>query len=444
MNVKLALTIQMIFFLLILCFYQNETEIKMNCSRKRYLLLSVFLMIELISLPQTRSLEYFINAGLQNSPLLNDLQNQLNSTLIDSLIVRAQRKPQIEGQTQFLYSPYNDHFGYDEVITDGGNYQVTGYVSQNIFNRKVTENKFKAIDNQRLGISLSQKITVAELKRLITGLYLESYSVCSDLTFNSSFLELMKDQNQIIDQFVKAGVFSQSDYLSLLVETQGQEIILSQLRNLYEKKVRLLNEACGIVDTAHIELVLPEINPAETDNKSDYLFVKQFTIDSLQILNERTALGLKYKPSVNWFADAGILTSKPENFYRHFGASAGFSLSIPIFDGQQKKLEDQKLSIRENTRSFNNIISRKQYDQQYLRLKGELQGMKQVRSKLEAQLRISDQLVKSLKSQLETGIAKMTDYLNALRNYRSINHNLNLTDIEMLNILNEMNYILAE
>jgi outer membrane protein TolC len=419
-------------------------KLKTNCSCKRYLFLLSFFFIELISLSQTRSLEYFINEGLQNSPLLNDLQNQLNSTQIDSLIIKAQRKPQIEGQSQLLYSPYNDHFGYDEVITDGGNYQIAGYVSQNIFNRKIIENKYKTIDNQRQGISLNKKITIAELKRLITGLYLESYSVYSDLAFNSSFLELMKGQNQIIDQFVKAGIFSQSDYLSLLVETQGQEIIINQLRNLYEKNVRLLNEACGIVDTAHIELILPEIKPTETNTTSDYLFLKQFTIDSLQIINERTALGLRYKPSVNWFADAGILTSKPETFYRHFGASAGVSLSIPIFDGQQKKLEDQKLSIRENTRSFNNISSRKQYDQQYIRLKGELQGIKEIRSQLTAQLLISDQLVKSLKSQLEQGIAKMTDYLNALRNYRSINHTLNMTDIEMLSIINEMNYILAE
>ena len=419
-------------------------KLKTNCSCKRYLFLLSFFFIELIGLSQTRSLEYFINEGLQNSPLLNDLQNQLNSTLIDSLIVRAQRKPQIEGQSQLLYSPYNDHFGYDEVITDGGNYQIAGYVSQSIFNRNIIENKYKTIDNQRQGISLNKKITMAELKRLITGLYLESYSVYSDLAFNSSFLELMKGQNQVIIQFVKAGIFSQSDYLSLLVETQGQEIIISQLRNLFEKNIRLLNEACGIVDTAHIELMLPEIKPAETNTTSDYLFLKQFTIDSLQIINERTALGLRYKPSVKWFADAGILTSNPETFYRHFGASAGVSLSIPIFDGQQRKLEDQKLSIRENTRSFNNISSRKQYDQQYLRLKGELQGIKEIRSQLAAQLLISNQLVKSLKSQLEQGIAKMTDYLNALRNYRSINHTLNMTDIEMLSILSEMNYILAK
>lgn len=419
-------------------------ELKMRSYLKRYLFLSLFFLIEMNGLSQTRSLDYFINEGLKNSPLLNDLQNQFNSTLIDSLIIKAQKKPQIEGQSLFLYAPFNSNFGYDEVITDGGNYQLAGYVSQSIFNRKITGNKYTALENQRQGISLNKKITTAELKRIITGLYLESYSVYSDLAFNTSFLDLMKSQNNIMDQFVKAGIYSQSDYLSLLVETRGQEIIISQLRNLYQRNVRLLNEACGIVDTASIELVLPDIKPAETINRSDYLFLKQFSIDSLQIVNERTSLGLRYKPSVKWFADAGILTSKPETFYRHFGASAGFSLSVPIYDGQQRKLEDQKLSIRENSRSFNNSISRKLYDQQYLRLNGELQGIKDIRVRLSEQLRISDQLVKSLKSQLETGIVKMTDYLNALRSYRNINHNLNMTDNEMLSIINEMNYLLAE
>ena len=47
---------------------------------------------------------------------------------------------------------------------------------------------------------------------------------------------------------------------------------------------------------------------------------------------------------MNWFADAGFLTSTPWNFYRHFGYSAGVSLSIPIYDGHQKEKEKQKLA----------------------------------------------------------------------------------------------------
>jgi hypothetical protein len=416
----------------------------MNFRLKRYFLLFFIAGASITCLAQARNLGYYLGEGLQNSPLLKDLQNQLNSASIDSLLIMARRKPQIEWRSQLLYSPYNDHLGYDEVITDGGNYQATGFVSQNIFNRKIIQNEFNSIENQKNGLGISTRISVAGVKRTITSLYLESWSVYSDILFNRSFLKLMNDQDEIIEKFVKAGIYNQSDYLALRVETEGQEIIVNQLKNQYDKDIRLLNEACGIVDTVHVILTEPDIKPAAMLMPSDYLFLKQYSIDSIRIINEKNTLDLRYKPTVMWFADAGILTSNPWNFYKHFGASAGISLNFPIYDGNQRKLEEKKLMISENTRSFYNVNAKKQYDQQYLRLKEELEGIKEIRARLEKQLSVSDQLVKSLRAQLETGIARMTDYLNALKNYRSISHGLNMTDIEMLGIINEMNYILSE
>jgi outer membrane protein TolC len=205
----------------------------------------------------------------------------------------------------------------------------------------------------------------------------------------------------------------------------------------------LLNEVCGIVDTSVVILVQPDIKLSEVSNPSDYLFLQQYVIDSLQIINGREAIGLNYIPKISWFADAGILTSTPWNFYRHFGASVGISLSVPIYDGHQRQLEEQKLKIKEDTRASYNMSSKKKYDQNYLRLKAELDGITETRKNLEKQLALSDQLVKSLKAQLESGIIKMTDYLTAIKNYRNTNRNLNMIKLEMLSIINEMNYLLV-
>jgi outer membrane protein TolC len=410
---------------------------------KRLFLLLLLLCVSLTGYSQTRTLDYYLDEGIRNSPLLKDIDNQLSSSSVDSLIIEAQRKPVAEGLSQLLYSPYNSKIGYDEVITDGGNYQAVAAVSQEIFNRRKIENRYQALDYQKETASLSKKLSVAELRRSITNLYLESYSVYSELVFNRSFLDLMKEENQIIRNFVANGVCTQTDYLSMLVETEGQQVIVTQLKNQYKKEIMLLNEVCGIVDTSNVILNKPDIELAEVNNPSDFLFLKQYIIDSLQIMNDKAAIGLNYKPTVRWFADAGILTSNPWNFYRHFGASAGISLSIPVYDGHQKKLEEQKLAIKENTRSFYNLSSRKQYDQNYLRLREELNGISETRARLEKQLELSDQLVKSLKAQLESGIIKMTDYLNAIKNYRNTNRNLNIIKIEMLSIINEMNYLLT-
>jgi outer membrane protein TolC len=399
--------------------------------------------LSLVGISQSRDLDYYLNAGMQNSPLLNDLKNQLHSASLDSLIIVAQRKPQVEGRSQLLYSPYNDHFGYDEVITDGGIYQAVGYVSQDIFVNKKTNNKYLALNYEKQGLNLSVKLSSAELKKTITDLYLESYSVYSELLFNISFLDLMKNENLAVSRFVENGIYSQSDYLSLLVETKGQEVIINQLRNQYRRNIMSLNELCSIVDTSDIKLQTPVIEQQSSADASNYLILKKYSIDSLRIINEKEALELRYKPSVNWFADAGILTSNPFNFYRHAGVSAGVSLTIPIYDGHQKKIEGDKLSLKEDSRSRYLYSTKKEYDQTYLRLNSELEGIRQVKNGLENQLTLSDQLVKSLRVQLENGNIKMQDYITAIKNYRNIKRNIILSDIDILRVKNEINYFLA-
>jgi len=410
---------------------------------RRFIFFFIVSGLSLAGISQSRDLNYYLREGLQNSPLINDLKNQLQSASLDSIIIAARRKPQVEGRSQLLYSPYNDHFGYDEVITDGGNYQAVAYVSQDLFVSKKTGNKYQALNYEKQGLNLSVKLSSAELMKTITDLYLESYSVYSELLFNVSFLDLMKNENQVVSRFVENGIYSQADYLSLLVETGGQEVIITQLRNQYRKNIMSLNELCGIVDTSQIMLQMPVIEPQGTARISDYLILRQYSLDSLRIINEKEALSLRYKPSVNWFADAGILTSNPFNFYRHAGASAGVSLTVPIYDGHQKKVEEDKLSLKEDSRTRYLNRTKKEYDQIYLRLNSELEGIKQVKAGLEKQLALSDQLVKSLRVQLENGIIKMQDYIVAIKNYRNVNRYIILSDIDILRVKNEINYILT-
>ena len=410
---------------------------------RRFIFFFIVSGLSLAGISQSRDLNYYLREGLQNSPLINDLKNQLQSASLDSIIIAARRKPQVEGRSQLLYSPYNDHFGYDEVITDGGNYQAVAYVSQDLFVSKKTGNKYQALNYEKQGLNLSVKLSSAELMKTITDLYLESYSVYSELLFNVSFLDLMKNENQVVSRFVENGIYSQADYLSLLVETGGQEVIITQLRNQYRKNIMSLNELCGIVDTSQIMLQMPVIEPQGTARISDYLILRQYSLDSLRIINEKEALSLRYKPSVNWFADAGILTSNPFNFYRHAGASAGVSLTVPIYDGHQKKVEEDKLSLKEDSRTWYFNSTKKEYDQIYLRLNSELEGIKQIKAGLEKQLALSDQLVKSLRVQLENGIIKIQDYIVAIKNYRNINRYIILSDIDILRVKNEINYILT-
>lgn len=397
----------------------------------------------LVAHTQARNLEYYLAEGLRNSPLINEFKNKLSSSQADSLLIRAARKPFVEARSQLLYSPFYKDFGYDEVITDGGNYTAVMGVTQNILNRSEINNKLEAVDIQKKSINNSTKITVNELNKIITGQYLVTFSDFSDLSFNRSYLDLFRKENDIVEQFVKNGVYKQTDYLALIIETESQEILVSQLESQSKKDLMLLNQICGITDTSAYEVPEPLITVngiPDITKSSSYL---QYKIDSIRINNAKTFVDIRYKPRVNWFADAGFLTSNPWNFYKHFGYSVGVGMTIPVYDGRQKVIEKRKLEFDENSRKMYETTYKNQYFQQIRQLNNDLKSLNDMSLRMEKQLKTSEQLVKALKDQLEAGIIQMTDYINAVKNFRTMSRNLNMVNIQKLQVINEMNFLLT-
>lgn len=411
---------------------------------RRLFLIFILSGLTLIVHNQTHSLDFYLKEGLQNSPLLNDYRNQINSAIADSLLISAAKKPLVEAKSQLQYSPFYRNFGYDEVITDGGNYMAVMGVTQNVFNKRELNNKYKAVDLQKQLINNSSRISVTELNKIITDQYLTAFSGYGDFLFNKTFLELFKKENEIVKQFVKNGVYKQTDYLSLLVETQSQEILVNQLKSQYRKDVMLLNQLCGLNDSAWIELVEPQLGIKGTPDIAKSPSYIQYKIDSIRIENEKMAIDIRYKPKINWFADAGIMTSDPWNFYRHVGYSAGISLNIPVYDGKQRGIEKQKLEFNENSRKTYENNYRNQYFQHIQQLSDELKALNEMSALMEKQLKTADQLVKALKEQLEAGIIQMTEYINAIKNFKTISRNFNLINIQKLRVINEMNFLLTQ
>jgi outer membrane protein TolC len=226
---------------------------------KRYLVILVITFFSGVVYNQTRTLDFYLNEGIQNSPLLKDLNNQINSALIDSLLIRSSKMPQVEARSQAQYSPYYKNFGYDEVITDGGNYTGVVGVTQNILNKTEINNKYHSVTIRRQSANNSSKISVIELKRIITEQYLAAFADFNEMTYNKSFLEFARQECEIIRQFVNQGLCKQTDYLALLIETQTQEILLSYLTSHYIKDMRQLNQLCGLNDPGLYRLTLPDL-----------------------------------------------------------------------------------------------------------------------------------------------------------------------------------------
>lgn len=167
----------------------------------------------------------------------------------------------------------------------------------------------------------------------------------------------------------------------------------------------------------------------------------QFKIDSIKIENEKQQIADQVKPKLNWFADAGVISSTFSNIYKHFGVSAGVNLTVPINDGGQRKLETQKLTLSENTRSSYQSFFKSQYDQHVFQIYGELSNLILVLDQVKKRLANSLELIGIARLQLSNGSIPVIDYLNALRNHAVINRVINQSEVKRLGLINELNYL---
>jgi hypothetical protein len=397
-------------------------------------------IFQLALFAQENSLDFFINQGIAHSPVLKDIGNQVSSNMVDSLLVKAGKMPQVSYNGLLYYAPVINGIGYSEVITNISNITSVAYVSQRIFNQKVADAQYSKLAVQNQSLRISSKITENDLKKAITFQYLTACSVSNDITFNKELLASSKNEELILKQLVEKGQYKLVDYYSFMVELKSQELLLNDLQIQYQKEISSLFTLCGLTDTICVQLSLPDIKLNSQVNEANSPFFTRFVVDSLRIQNEKLQIDRNYNPSINWFADAGLVNNIPQDLVKNFGFSAGLSLSVPIYDGKQRKLNYDKLKIAENTRSNYEDYFKKQYNQQLQQLYSELKKTREIIPHVTQQLDFAEMVIKQDKSLLNTGNISIIEYVTALRNYISVKRNLNQYQVRILQIMTEINY----
>jgi len=407
------------------------------------ILVALFISL-LFSTARAQQLDYFINKGLQSSPLLNEFRNQLQASNADSLLISAAQKPQVTSQSQIMYAPFNKYVGYDDALTNGGFYGSVVGVSQYIFNKKIFQNKYENISIQKQELTNTSKISTSDIKKAITIQYITAFTNYQELKNCQKYLELLNRHKNILKVLVEQGVYKQSDYLSLIIESQSSEIEISQLKTQLKTDEYALKQLCGISDTSRFTPEIPSIKKAQAVNSANSPLFMQFKIDSLKITNEKQSIALNYKPKVNWFADAGLISSNPLLLYRHLGFSVGVNMSIPIYDGHQRDLENKKVSIKENSRLNYETYFKNQYTNQILQLNDELESTQQSLEMMKQQLQTTNELAEMLKTQLNTGNASIIELINNMKNYLSASRTMNRLQVREFEIINELNYLMLQ
>lgn len=408
----------------------------------RFLILIVLVVLNIIHTKvECQTLELYINTGIKNSPLLKNYNNQLLSFGIDSIIIKAGRKPIVNLSSQAIYAPSSNHFGYDYAITNGGNYSVLLNVTQPILNNQLNSAKLQALSISGLSLLANLKISENDLKKNITEHFLTAFADDCRIQSYKSILKLLQDQQSLIKQLVDKGVYPATDIINLILTIKSQEISIKQAFIQYKNDLGTLNFICGITDTSTIILQDPKIELQNDFNINNSPVMMQFRIDSLKNISDKFLIDVNYKPHLNSFADAGFNAIKPKNIPNNFGGSIGLNFIMPIFDGRQRQMQHNKITLNENTRINQIEFYNKQFDQQRIQLIEQLKLTDDLISEIKHQISEQKHLINLYQIEIEKGLARVIDFLTLVNTYSLTVTNLTQFEIDRMQIINQMNYM---
>ncbi|HXB33862.1 MAG TPA: TolC family protein, partial [Puia sp.] len=260
------------------------------------------------------------------------------------------------------------------------------------------------------------------------------------LNFNRDIYQLLDKESNLLKDLTGKNVYRQTDYLAFLVTQKQEALLIRQLEIQFRNDHGTLNYLCGIVDTSATLLAAPVIELQHMPDISNSIFFRQFALDSLKLRNSRSLVDFGYRPKASLYADGGFSSSLMYEPYKNFGVSFGVTITMPIYDGHQRKMQYSKLDIQERTRTGYQEFFASQYSQQIAQLSQQLKATEDLIAQINEQVHYSETLIDVNGKLLGTGDAKIADYILALSNYLNAKNLLTQNYITRLQIINQINY----
>src|SRR6478735_155660 len=258
---------------------------------------------------QPKNLDYFLEQGIQNSPLLKETKSGILLNKIDSLQMLATYKPQITGVANNYYAPVKNGYGYDAIITNVRNFNEQISATKTFVGKKNLRIQFNGIQLLNDSLSIAGTIAEQELRRTIIAAYIAAYGSWRQYNFNNEIYSLLSAEDFILKKLTQSGVYRQTDYLTFLVTLKQQHLTITQAKLQYQYDYATLNYICGLIDTAFRPLDSPRIALQQLPEYNTSIFYQKFTTDSLLLNNASQRLDLVYKPKLSFTADGGYVSS---------------------------------------------------------------------------------------------------------------------------------------
>jgi outer membrane protein TolC len=389
---------------------------------------------------QDHNLDYYFSHAKNNSPLLADYRNQIRAVAVDSLLLKATQKIQVNGISNNLYAPTISGWGYDNIITNGAQVSAVVQANKNIITSANLASQYETIRLMKESIGNTAVLVEKDLRKTITTQYITVYGDYQTLQFGREILGLFQGEDSLLKKLTQAGIYKQTDYLTFYVSLQQQQLLVRQSEIQFRNDCATLNYMSGIVDTSLVSLAAPELQMGTMPDIYNSPYYRLYTLDSLNLVNQQKSIFYTYKPKINLYADAGYNSSLYYAPYKNFGMEAGLNISVPIYDGKQRRMKYQKISIAEDSRQHYKDYFLRQYSQQIAQLSQQLRATESLISDINSQIKYSSTLIGVNKKLLETGEVRITDLILSINTFLNARNLLNQNYINRMQIINQINY----
>ena len=413
--------------------------------QRKSIVLSIWLLLRcLCSYGQDtlthRNLDYYLEQGLANSPLLKENVNSFTLNRLDSLINVAINKPYVQAIGQYLYAPAGANWGYDQNTTNGGQYTGLIQANRNLLYRRNLRIQNSLNSALRDSIANTIRINQNDLQKAIIDLYLVAYQDHQQMVIFGDLYQILSRQNNLLKELLRSAIFNQSDYLAFRVDLQQSEINFEGAKVQFLQDLLALNTLCNLPETGLLRLEKPGLLPQPLFTLENNPYVLRFRFDSVIVERNRRIIDIFYRPSLDLVANAGTNAISSDLIAKRFGYSVGLNFTMPIYNGNQRRLQYQKLDVAQL--NINNY--RNQYIIRYnLRLRTvneQLRVNQNLLSLTEKQNTDVENLLTISQARLYRGDMSAIDYLLIVQRYLNIKLNLNQLTIQRQRFISDFNY----
>jgi outer membrane protein TolC len=329
------------------------------------------LIVQVTGQNVTLSLSDAIREGLKNNPEIQNAGIETQKAKSQLTEQHSQLYPQIEVFSDFYY-----YYGIPKLVVPGEIFGQEGDIPVEFGTKYDWSSGFRATQvlyNQSYFTSLkiarqrseAEQLNLLQKKEELVYQITQVYNLClvtmQQKIHLSTTVKNMEQLLLIAQLRQQTGVIRQVDYAQVLVDQNNLQTNIDNLNQLHEQQINLLKYLTGIESGSTIELadtlsistnVNNQIVPAWENRIELKTLNSQIGIARLSLKKEKQ----EYLPELSGFAQYYYQGQRDRfDFFdggddRFFKVGfVGLSLSIPIFDGFEKRerIQQQKLTVQQ-------------------------------------------------------------------------------------------------